>query len=148
MVLSQEGKKEEKQMTLEQFKEIKVRKGKFYKATYQKVVNGYTKTTTTTARFVDYYNTKEVKASGKTPNPSKSNPNVEVVIKDVLTFNKNTQNYLVHLQATPNGKTITTYQDQEGNTIDKDTYYKATNTKPSAPSKFHNVKLQDLLKLE
>ena len=135
-------------MTIKQLKDLNIKKGRFYKATYQKTIDGYTKTTTTTARFVDYYKTKEAVANGRKPNPAKSNPNVKVIIKDILTLNTNTNNYLVHLQSTPNGKTTTTYQDPNGNTIDKDTYYKQTNTKPSAPSSFHNVKLQDLLNLE
>jgi len=131
-------------MTLKEFQDIKVRKGKFYKATYQKTINGYTKTTTTTVRFVDYYKTKKAIANGRVPS-GKGNPNVQVIIPHVLSYNTNTKNYLVHLQATPNGKTTTIYKDQSGNEITKANYYQATSTKPSAPSDYHNVYLQDLV---
>ena len=139
-------------MTLEKFMEIfnTLTKGAFTKVAYQKVNdNGYSKETTTTIRFVDYYNIETIKQLNR--QPTTPNPNVETIIPHILTLNKKTGNYLVHLYFVPNAKTITIYKDNNGNEIDKATYETMVPPKKkyhsNTPSVMFQVKLQDLVSL-
>ena len=112
-------------MTVQELKTLFANKtlklGRFYTLVYADTTNGYTKTTTTKVRFVNYYNIKSVKAAGKTP---KANPNsnYQVIIPHVLTYNTHTQNYLLQCATTPKCKVKRIYQDPNGNEIDKATY--------------------------
>lgn len=111
-----------------------IKKGKFTKATWKsvKVVNGvnYEKVSNGVIRFVNYYNIKGVNSNG-----GKANPNVNTIVKDILTYNSNTKNYLVHMAPTNHHKPKCTYKIN-GVEVDKATYEKVI------PSKSHGVIFQ------
>lgn len=116
---------------------------------YADTENGYIKTTTTKVRFVNYYNIASVKASGKTPNQTTS-PNIQTIIPHILTFNSNTQNYLVHCYKTPKNKPIVVYQDPNGKVIDKATYEMAVPPKKkygNNDSPIFQKKLQSIISI-
>lgn len=124
-----------------------IKKGRYYLITYCKVEKGYTKTTTTKVRFVNYYNIKSVKESGKTPTPTSAN--TQVIIPHILTYNTNTQNYLVHCYKTPNSKAKVTYQDSNGKIITKEEYETVVPPKKKYgnDSPVFQVKVQDIISL-
>ena len=129
------------------FETKQIKKGVYYKLVFAKTQNGYTKTTTTKVRFVNYYNIKSVKESGKKPS-DKPNPNVVVIIPHILTYNKNTKNYLVHCYKTPHGKAQSTYTDPSGEQIDKATYELAVPPKKhSGDSPVYQIMLQDIIQI-
>lgn len=140
-------------MTLQECKKLfdtkTIKMGRYYTLVYAETENGYTKTTTTKVRFVNYYNIASVKASGKTQNTNQPNPNIQVIIPHVLTFNSNTQNYLLHCYKTPNGKAKHMYQDPNGNTIDQATYEMAVPPKKKYPnnSPIFQKKLQAVISI-
>ena len=123
--------------------------GRYYTMVYSSTENGYTKTTTTKVRFVNYYNIKSVKAAGKVPNPQATpNPSIQVIIPHVLTYNSNTQNYLLQCATTPNGKAKSVYQDPNGNEIDKATYEMAVPPKKHGKvEEIFRKKLQDIISI-
>lgn len=122
-------------------------KGKLTKIVYERNENGYTKTTTMVVRFVNYYNLKSVKASGKQPSTNQK-PNIQVLIPHILTYNTNTNNYLLHCYPMPNIKSKSVYKDPNGQTIDKATYELAVQTKRKGnPSPILQIKVQDLISI-
>lgn len=122
-------------------------KGKLTKIVYEKNENGYTKTTTMVVRFVNYCHLKSVKASGKTQ-PTASNPNVQVLIPHILTYNTNTNNYLLHCYPMPNIKSKSVYKNPNGQTIDKATYELAVPQKRKGnPSPILQIKVQELISI-
>lgn len=125
-----------------------LQKGKLTKITYMRSENGYTKTTTIVVRFVNYYHIKSVKESGKQPSTT-PNPNVQVLIPHILTYNVNTNNYLLHCYPMPNIKAKSTYKDPNGQTIDKATYELAVPPKkrPNNPSPILQIKVQDIVSI-
>ena len=123
-----------------------LQKGKLTKITYMKSENGYTKTTTMVVRFINYYNMEIVKQSGKQPTTN-SNPNVQVLIPHILTYNVNTGNYLLHCYPMPNIKAKTIYKDPKGQVIDKATYELAVPPKKINPSPVRQIKVQDIISI-
>lgn len=100
--------------------------------TLKVLANGYSKETKMLVRFVNYYNVKAVKESGKTPSQGQPNPNIQVLIPHVLTFNQNTGNFLVHCYPVANHKAKSIYKDNQGNTIDKVAYELVNKPRPSS----------------
>lgn len=123
-------------------------KGRYYTIVYARTENGYTKTTKTKVRFVNYYNIATIKAMGKTPTTQPS-ANTQVIIPHILTYNTNTKNYLVHCYKTPNGKAKTTYQDQNGNTITQQEYEMVNPPKKTYPnnSPVFQIKLHEIVSI-
>ena len=82
------------------------RKGTLTKATWKSetIVNGETmvKVSSGVVRFVNYGNTKKAKAKATINQPKKTNTNTIEIIKDILTYNQNTNNYLVKLFVSQN----------------------------------------------
>ena len=133
-------------MTIEEFKAKyeNIKKGAYTHIVYASGKNGYKKTTSTTIRFVDYYNIKEVKESGAKPSTT-PNPNVETIIPHVLTYNKKTGNYLVHLYPTKNHKSHCVYE-LNGIEISKEEYELANPPKKSS-SPVYQVVLTNVISL-
>lgn len=143
--------KENLNMTLEEVKMAiaTIGKGKLTHVTYEKTENGYTKTTTMVCRFINYYNMKSVKESGKTQAQAKPNPNIQTIIEHILTYNTNTQNYLLHCYPLPNQKSKSIYKDNNGNEITKEQYQAVVPPKKTYgnPSPVRQIKIQDLVKI-
>lgn len=93
-------------MELKELQNKQIKRGVYHKATWKsvKVINGveYTKVSNGVIRIVDYHNIKEVKAklSEKAPTTKKTNTNKQWIIKDLLSFNTNTQRYSVQFGTT------------------------------------------------
>jgi len=137
-------------MTLQEIQNLfnskTIKKGKFYTITYVSVdpKSGYTKTTTTKTRFVNYYNIKSVKASGKTPMVK---PYETTIIPHILTYNTNTNQYYLHCYIAPNTKTISTYKDNNGKDIDKATYQAMVKPSNGRPNIVYTKKVQDIISI-
>lgn len=146
-------------MTIQELQEFyanKYKKGTNIQVVYVHVEgNGFSKKTIARARLVNYYNTKYYKnkvANGQAKPQQTTNDNVIQIIPHILTFNKNTNNYLVHLQAPSKGKIRkqVLYYDNNGNEIDKATYETMVPPKKSyakAPSPTIQIKLQELVQI-
>lgn len=119
---------------IELFNSKQIKKGRLYSATLvsKDKDTGYHKTYTIRVRFCNYHKTKKYLASGKTPSAN-GNPNVQVLIPNVLTYNSHTKNYLVSLQTIGNSKPHTiAYYDNNNKEISKSDYQKVVkpNSKP------------------
>lgn len=134
-------------MLLKDLEKTNIKKGKYTKACWKSVkqVNGdiYEKVSKGVVRFVCYYNIKGVNK----PQTTKVNINVKTIIKDILTFNYNTTNYLVHMATTNHHKPKSTYY-RNGKEITKQEY--ELNVKPretTSDKKIFQVKLENLISI-
>jgi hypothetical protein len=123
-----------------------IKQGKFYKITYITTdqASGYSKTTTTKTRFVNYYNIKSVKASGKTPMVK---PYETTIIPHILTYNTNKGDYYLHCYIAPNTKSKCVYKDNNGNEIDKATYQAMVKPSQYKPTIVFTKKVQDIISI-
>ena len=119
-----------------------IRKGSYTHIKYRGGENGYEKTTTMVVRFVNYYATKDFKESGRTP--KSPNPNVETLIPHILTYNKNTNNYHVHVYTTNHHKAHSTYT-LNGKEITEEEYYEGTKKKPSKPTSVFTINAENVI---
>ena len=124
-----------------------LKKGKFYKMITEKTENGLTKTTETTIRFVNYYKKKSTIAKGSIPSGT-PNPNRQVIIADVCYLNTKTGNYLLQVNTIPNGHTISTFKDQNGNPIDRATYESVNPSKKGNPTDYYTISLDRVVSIK
>ena len=144
-------KKGNKVMTNQEFINLynQMKKGTLHTIVYVKTEKGYTKTTTMLVRFVNYFNTKAYKASGKQPNANPTpNPNIITIIPHVLTTNTKTGNTLVHCYPIKNHKAKSVYQDQNGNTIDKATYEQVVKPKAHGDTPVFQINILNLVSIK
>lgn len=126
-----------------------IKKGKWCKAEWQSISdNGYKKLTKGFVRFVKHQNTKEYKethANGQTP-ALRANPNIQVIIPDILIHNVKTGNDLLCCHTTPM-KAEVKYFDQMNNEITKAEYEANVPTKKTTPTNVFQKKLQDIISI-
>lgn len=129
-----------------------IKKGKFTKATWksEKVVNGnlYEKVSHGVVRFVHYYNIKGVSVKVKTTTTINNQLQpIQTIVKDILTFNPNTNNYLVHMATTNHHKSKSEYYCN-GKPITKEEYEQnVPPRKQTQPMVVFQVKLENLISL-
>lgn len=91
--------------------------------------NGYVKETKMAVRFIDHYNTKEFKASGKTPRQPSANETA--IIPHVLKYNANTGNTLLVAHTCSNSKARPSSKYFfNGKEISKEEYYNGIGEEP------------------
>ena len=125
----------------------KIVKGRFYPIVYVSVYNGCTKITHTNVRFVEYYNKKEVIEQGKIKDTSKHRDYIQTIIENVLIHNTNTNKDYLQVNTCPNSKVISRYFDPNHKEIDKETYYQLTGKKPSKPTNFFTITLDNVVSI-
>ena len=120
-------------------------KGQYVNITYKSIQGHYEKVTNTRTRLINYYNMKEVKEAGITPSEPKEN--IETLIPHILTYNKKTGNYLLHVYKTYNKKhTRKCKYYKDGIEISKEEYL--ANTKPhTGDSPVITINLKNLISL-
>ena len=119
-----------------------IKKGPFKHIQYRGGENGYEKTTTMIVRFINYYHMKSFLESGKTPKAP--NPNETTIIPHILTYNKNTNKYYVHVYPTKHHKAHSTYTFN-GKEITKEEYYQGMKKKPSKPSPVFTISAENVI---
>lgn len=122
-------------------------KGKYFHLVFEKVIEGYKRTTTTIVRIVNYSNTKKAKErkANNPSKPSKVNPS-DKYLGNNLIYNENTQKTRLQVFLTNckyhQPKSVYEYQGQE---IGCEEYYEGTNTKPSKPSELMCINIEDIV---
>lgn len=124
-----------------------VKRGQFQRAKWQsvKVVNGetYKKVSVGVVRIVEYTHIKSVKERLQNTQ-RKSNPNEKTIISNVLYYNSNTNNYLVHLATTK--VKAKSYYYINGVQVDKATFEKGNPPrKSSSVAPIFQVLIENLL---
>lgn len=139
-------------MTIQELQNKNLKHGVYHKATWRssKTINGveYTKVSNGVIRIVHYGNIKEVKAklSEKAPmEQTKQNTTKQWVIKDLLSFNTNTQKYSVQFGTTNIKPQSTCYAN--GVEISRDEYDMVIAPKSKDKSPIFNVLLENVISI-